>query len=91
MSTEAAYTVVRVHWIDAGQYPGWHSKDELDTLIATPLPVMETVGWLVHDCTAFVVVAQSVSEMRAGDLLRIPRAYIQDMWVQKEQPPDASA
>lgn len=81
--TPAVYNVVRVHWIDASQYPGWHSKDELDVLIATPAPVMETVGWLVHDCPEFVVIAQSVSEFRAADLLRIPRAYIKDIWVHK--------
>lgn len=83
---ESTFTVIRVHWVDASAYPGWHSKDELDTVIASPLPVMETVGWLVHDCPEFVVIAQTVNGTKAGDLLRIPRAYIEDMWKQPEQP-----
>lgn len=76
-----AYRIARVHWRDTCNIPGWHKAHELDALTKEPLPIMESVGWLIYEGEDFVTLAQSVSQYAAGDLLKIPRAMIVEMFV----------
>jgi hypothetical protein len=74
------YKVARVHWLDASFHPGWHSSDEMDA-IASDGCAFESVGWLVKDEPDYVVLAMSVGKTKAGELLKIPRAYIKEMFI----------
>lgn len=74
------YKVVRVHWLDASFRPGWYNSDAIDEVAADTVKI-ESVGWLVKDEPECIVLAMSVGEYRAGELLRIPRKYIVDMYV----------
>ena len=74
------YKVCRVHWIDASYCAGWLTAAEIDAVGSEPYTV-ESVGWLLKDEPDYVMLGISVSKYRAADTLRIPRAYITDMWV----------
>ena len=75
------YKVARVHWKDACQLAGYHGADALAALPAEPLPVMQSVGWLVYENDEYLALAQTVSAFKAGDILKIPRAVIVELWV----------
>jgi hypothetical protein len=79
------YKVCRVHWIDASFRSGWHDTDSINNVADNEADAMvESVGWLIKDEPDCIVLALSVTKYRAGDLLRIPRAYIKEMFVQDE-------
>ena len=75
------YKVARVHWKDACQLAGYHGADALAALPAEPLPVMQSVGWLVYENDECIALAQTVSPFKAGDILQIPRVGIVEFWI----------
>lgn len=75
------YKVARVHWTDACQMAGYHGADALTSLAGEPLPLMQSVGWLVYENAECVALAQTVSPYKAGDILQIPRAVIVELWI----------
>lgn len=81
---ETLFKVTRVHWHDTTHISGWHSREELEALINAPLPEMETIGWLVHTGPDFVVLAQSVGEFTAADIIKIPTSQVTDMYTLSE-------
>lgn len=76
------YKVVRVHWRDAANFSGWHSLDEISNLASEQSPLMQTLGWLIFQSDEFILVAQSVGNKSAADILKIPSTYIESMWIQ---------
>lgn len=79
------YRVARVHWRDTYVTSGWHKAHELTAIYSEPAPVMQSIGWLVHEDNTCVVLAQSVGVFAAADLLKIPRPLIVEMFVQKDE------
>lgn len=60
-------------WLDATHHPGYHNIKDGD---AFPLQTMETAGWLVGETDTALLVAQTVSQYKAGDVLAIPKSTI---------------
>ena len=77
------YTPCRVHWTDTHSYPGWHKQHQLEALYTELAPVMQSMGWLVHEDDKHVVLAQTVGEFAMADLLKIPRSLIVEMFIEK--------
>lgn len=77
------YKVIRVHWRDVFSYSGWHSLKEIEEVASAGCPQMQTIGWLIYQSADFILVAQSVGERTAADILKIPIPYIDDMWIQE--------
>lgn len=70
----------RVHWTDAYSVHHWHHKRELEEWCVEPLPVMQTLGWLIYECDDYIVIGQSVGLVEAADLIKIPRGMIVEMF-----------
>lgn len=77
------YKPCRVHWRDTCHVEGWHSAAALEALYIELPPLMQSLGWLVYQDDNQVVLAQSVGEKAAADLLKIPRSLIVDMFIEK--------
>ena len=80
------YEVVRVHWRDAANYPGWKSLADIEDIASDRCPLIQTIGWLIYRNDEFLLVAQSVGEKSASEILKIPSRYIDDMWIQSVDP-----
>lgn len=65
-----------VTWLDTSHYPGWFGSQ--DTLPDKPLK-METVGWLIQQTKAVVILAMTVSEFKVGEFLVIPIGCVQSV------------
>lgn len=70
----------RVHWTDAYSVHHWHHKRELEEWCVEPLPVMQTLGWLIYECDEYIVIGQSIGLVEAADLIKIPRGMIVEMF-----------
>ncbi|MCE2564159.1 hypothetical protein [Komagataeibacter sp. FNDCF1] len=76
------YPIVVVMWLDSGQpEAAWQWADE----ILKPAPIVcQTVGHLIHDTSAGIVVALSIGDAtserpQANGVMHIPRSAIQQL------------
>lgn len=83
---EPEFRECRVKWQDTAHIAGWHNDTELKDVIADGLLEMESLGWLVYQDERFILLAMSVCNRKAGDLLKIPRACMLDMHVLADKP-----
>lgn len=83
---EEKLRVAVVTWQDCESEQGWMDRLELEEYIQRPLSVMKSVGWLLHNGEDWVVLAQSVGTHNGADLVKIPRAMIQDVQVLADLP-----
>lgn len=74
---EEEIKLVIVEWLDACHVPGWHNADDIAKLSLAP---MKTAGWLIRHDSTVTVVAMTMSEFKAGDVLCIPTECITDMY-----------
>jgi len=65
-----------IRWRDTSAHPGWYDEMEYQTSIKEPVMVMQSLGWLLHESDDCVVIAQSKSDGRVGEMLKIPREAI---------------
>ena len=75
--------IVLVEWTDSEAMPGWHEERDIQDYIERPLTVMISVGWLLHDCDDWVILAQSIDKdqiegFKAGEMIKIPRRLIRN-------------
>lgn len=71
------YKPVVVTWLDATHQAGWHDGHEIEEFVSTEPLRIESLGWLVGETDSWIVLAQSASEKKAGELLKIPRSIIE--------------
>jgi len=67
---------VYIRWRDTSSHPGWYDRAEYLEAARAPVMLMHTVGWLILENDECIVIAQSISEDKAGELLKIPREAI---------------
>ena len=73
-------TMIKVTWVDATLYAGWHSDWETEPL------VNESVGFLIEENESAVVIALSKNRYKIGDYLVIPRSSIvEQVYIQEAQ------
>lgn len=73
------YKIVRIRWLDAAHYSGWHNMEQLERMSESGSATY-TIGYLVKENGSGVWIASSVSTYRVGDVLFIPRGMILDRW-----------
>jgi len=78
---ESPLRIAQVTWKDCESMSGWHDLLTIEDYIQTPLSVMKSVGWLLHDGDDWLILAASVGDKNAGDLTKIPRAMILDIHI----------
>lgn len=77
----AEYRLCYVRWRDSQQFPGWHNATRLVAVIEEPVMIAQSVGWLMAETETHLLLAQSVCEYVVGDLLKIPRDCVAEMYI----------
>lgn len=86
MSNE--YTLVEVHWIDAGHKQGWLNTTEVaDYLENTDDFNAVTVGYEIAENDDFLAIVQGFSDKLVMNVVRIPMGMIQKK-VYPQLPPE---
>jgi hypothetical protein len=67
-----------IKWKDAitSAEPGWTSKDEAMATATSPLPIMYTIGYVLHQDESHVAVTDSVGDDEFGQVTKIPQTMI---------------
>lgn len=69
--------IVYIEWLDAGGIQGWHDRQAV--IDDSSLPLCTTVGFVLHETDAMLVVAQNYDKDsdKVGETTSIPRSVIQ--------------
>lgn len=70
---------VYVVWWDASAQPGWHESNQIEEFVGKPPMEIETLGWLVGETEDCISLAMSVCDVKASELLQIPRLIIRNI------------
>ncbi len=73
------YKPVLVTWLDSTAQEGWHGKYEIEEFTETPPLRIQTLGWKIDEGDSWIVLAMSVCDRRAGELLKIPVVVIESI------------
>ena len=67
-----------IKWTDAitSAEAGWTTKEEAMLTASAPLPVMYTIGYVLHDDESHVALTDSVGDDEFGQVTKIPRSMI---------------
>lgn len=71
--------VVHIQWHDSAASTGWHSRRELKRVIKSKLSLCESVGMLVEQNKAKVVIVQTFGAQETSGVFEIPRDCIQSI------------
>lgn len=66
--------IARIHWLDHHAIPGWHRLEDIKAVGYK----VESVGWLVMENEAVIVLATSIGEGKASDFLLIMKSCIEE-------------
>jgi hypothetical protein len=67
-----------VIWTDAitSAEPGWTTKEDAMLLATAPLPIMNTIGYVLHDDADKIALTDSVGDDEFGQVTKIPKSMI---------------
>ena len=68
--------IVMVKWKDAAMSGGWHDKPDSEAISGA---TVYTVGFVIAEDEHWIKLAQSTSENEDGNLIEIPRAWIESI------------
>jgi hypothetical protein len=75
------FEIVRIHWTDTVCQEGWNNYQEVEQFVDAPTDGhMESVGWLIDEDEERIVIAMSHGNYQLGELLKIPRASITEVF-----------
>ena len=69
------YKLIKVHWIDSAQTPGWILKDDLRDVSME----IKSVGYLVKETDASITLVAHIGEDSLCSPLQIPKIAIQSL------------
>ena len=79
LEEQETYKPVLVTWLDSTAQEGWHGKREIEEFSETPPLRIQSLGWKVDEGDSWIVLAMSMCESKAGELLKIPTAIIESI------------
>ena len=70
-----------VKWTDAitSAEAGWTSKEDAMAAATAPLPIMETIGFVLHEDESHIALTDSVGDDEFGQVTKIPNSMIIDL------------
>ena len=74
--------LIYIQWQDAHSTSGWHTKEQLEKVIAQEACIVEQVGWLVHeDDKSITIISRKLlwkldNTSEFGMVQNIPKAWI---------------
>lgn len=70
--------VMWIKWTDAvtSAEAGWTTKEDALTTAASPLPIMHTVGFVLHHDDNQIAITDSVGDDEFGQVTKIPMSMI---------------
>ena len=80
------YPIVKVCWEDAitSTEASWTSASEAMEVATSALPIMWTVGYVLHDSEGWISLTDSVGEDEFGQVTKIPKKLILSIKVMEE-------
>jgi len=73
------YKPVCVTWLDSTAQGGWHDGHEIEEFSKIEPLRIQSLGWVVSEEDNWIVLAMSVCESRAGELLKIPQSVVESV------------
>ena len=76
--TDVEWEMVSILWVDAESDggSGWQDPEEMMEYARRPLPVIHTVGLLVHEDDEQIAVTDSKGPEEMGSVTKIPRHWV---------------
>lgn len=71
--------LVIVVWKDAESINEWTSIDDFKRWIDEEPEVVNSVGWLVRNDDAWVIIVATVGDDEVGEAMKIPKRWVQDI------------
>ena len=73
--------IVKVIWVDAETVGdcNWQDIEEIKVIAKQNPPIMQTVGFVLHQSETHVSIVDSLGEEDCGHLTKIPNSMIQEM------------
>jgi hypothetical protein len=67
-----------IKWTDAitSAEPGWTTREEALQAASSPLPIMYTVGYILHNDDSHIALTDSVGDDEFGQVTKIPKSMI---------------
>ncbi len=77
-----------IKWTDAitSAEPGWTSKEDAMATASSPLPIMYSVGYILHNDEGHIALTDSVGDEEFGQITKIPKSMILEFdYLKREQ------
>jgi hypothetical protein len=73
--------IVKVIWVDAETVGdcNWQDFNEIKLIAKNDPPLMQSVGFVLHDCESHISIVDSVGEEDCGHLTKIPKKMIKEV------------
>lgn len=73
--------MVQIQWVDATCFggSGWNDPEEIADWINEDLPLMYTVGFVIKETEAMIVVADSLGPHEVGQVNKIPTNWVKSI------------
>jgi len=86
------YKIVEVEWLDAeeGGEVGWNSTKEMLKIAKKALPLMHTIGYLVHDGEDHIALLSTFHPDCCSTVEKIPRGMILKISYLVSEPDEAT-
>jgi hypothetical protein len=55
---------------------GWVASDEIEKIATSPLPIMNTVGFVLYETDEYICVSDSIGDKESGSITKIPTGMI---------------
>jgi hypothetical protein len=55
---------------------GWVSESEVEQIAKAELPIMYTVGFVLHESQDYICVSDSIGESETGSITKIPKGMV---------------